>query len=172
MSDMIRSRKVMASARGQQCAGRFAPCYGFPGISVTDDGRVWSDFRKRFLKTRFDKKGYVRVQIYNAEGRCQNVPVHRLVATAFIPNPDGKPQVNHLDEAKANNAVANLEWATGSENIRHSQCVTVRLLDPSGAVHTVRGIKPFAKANGLSQGHLNRVVRGETVHHKGWTLAT
>lgn len=54
------------------------------------------------------------------DGKRKAVRVHRLVAQAFIPNPDGKPQVNHIDGNPGNNAVANLEWATNSENMRHA----------------------------------------------------
>lgn len=62
--------------------------------------------------------GYLLTGIYR-DNKKTTVRVHRLVAQAFMPNPDNKPQVNHIDGKKSNNVVANLEWATNGENIRH-----------------------------------------------------
>ena len=64
-------------------------------------------------------RGYLHV-ILNKDGHFKACTVHRLVANAFIPNADNKPQINHIDGDKANNRVDNLEWVTQSENIRHS----------------------------------------------------
>jgi hypothetical protein len=67
-------------------------------------------------------KGYARLQI---AGR--NMMVHRLVAEAFIDNPEGKPQVNHKDGNKLNNRASNLEWSTPSENLQHSYDTDLRM---------------------------------------------
>lgn len=65
------------------------------------------------------KKGYLRVWLAK-NGKRKSYMVHRLVAEAFIPNVDNKPEVNHIDGNKQNNSVDNLEWVTGSENVVHS----------------------------------------------------
>ena len=82
--------------------------------AITRDGRVWSYKSNKFLKPEL-VRGYYYVSLYK-EGKGKNFRIHRLVAEAFIPNPDNKPQVNHLDENKLNNSVSNLEWATAKEN--------------------------------------------------------
>lgn len=64
-------------------------------------------------------RGYLHVKIrYN--GKRHTLLVHRLVASAFVPNPEDKPQVNHLDGDKTNNTVNNLIWVTARENIIHA----------------------------------------------------
>lgn len=73
----------------------------------------------RKLKPEETKKGYLRVDLYDEKGKRKHFKVHRLVAQAFIENPDGKPQVNHKDGNKHNNSVTNLEWVTDAENKDH-----------------------------------------------------
>ena|SRR2546426_1111123 len=63
--------------------------------------------------------GYRLVKLCDGKAHTRQVPVHRLVAAAFIPNPESKPEVNHRDTNKQNNAASNLEWATGEENQAH-----------------------------------------------------
>lgn len=76
------------------------------------------------LKPEETKKGYLRVYLYNNDGYRKHFKVHRLVAQAFIENPDGKPQVNHKDGNKHNNSVTNLEWVTDAENKKHRKEIT------------------------------------------------
>ena len=74
---------------------------------------------ERILKQTVDKFGYCKVCLFKGGVRHYCKP-HRLVAKAFIPNLDNKPEINHKDGNKENNSVSNLEWATPTENKRHA----------------------------------------------------
>ena len=92
---------------------------GFPDYTVTDSGEVIS--YKRGRKPRVlvrDGCGYLRVGLRNDKYITKKV--HRLVAEAFIPNPNNFGEVNHKDGNKANNNVANLEWVDRKQNLQHS----------------------------------------------------
>lgn len=87
--------------------------------SVSDCGNVKNDVDALVLSPYDSGHGYLRVMLY-VEGKPQNYSVHRLVAEAFIPNPEKKATVNHKDGCKLNNAVGNLEWNTIGENLQHA----------------------------------------------------
>lgn len=74
---------------------------------------------KRVLKPNPSNCGYYKVELYN-NGKSKVFYIHRLVANSFIPNPDNKKQVNHIDGDKSHNCVDNLEWVTPSENQKHA----------------------------------------------------
>lgn len=82
---------------------------------ITNDGRVYSEYLGDFMKPYYSKGGYVRVKL-NYGDRSKKVMMHRLVAMAFIPNPDNKPQVDHINRNRADNRVENLQWVTAQEN--------------------------------------------------------
>ena len=106
-------------SKGQQSIrylGNYRVTEFYNGYWVVENGKVISTHRTktyRILKPRAKKGGYLYVRI---DG--QECAVHRLVATAFLPNPNNKPEVDHLDRDKSNNDVSNLEWVTAQENSR------------------------------------------------------
>lgn len=88
--------------------------------SVSSIGNVYSVRRNNNLALSYEKKGgYVSVEL-NVGGKAKRVKVHRLVAIAFLPNPENKSTVNHKNSIRSDNRVENLEWATQSENILHA----------------------------------------------------
>lgn len=97
------------------------PIEGYEGIyEVSDQGRVRNVKRGgRLLSCVKVAHGYIAVSLYK-DGKQRMNLVHRLVALAFIPNPENKPQVNHLDGVKEHNTVGNLEWVLPHENIWHA----------------------------------------------------
>ncbi len=93
---------------------------GYEGLySITKDGKVIRDSTGALKSIGLDKYGYQIVSLYK-NGVLKICKIHRLVAKAYIPNPENKPQVNHVDGNKQNNHVSNLEWCTPKENIRHA----------------------------------------------------
>lgn len=94
---------------------------GFSNYTVSNDGRVFSykSGNKVELKQK-QKDGYMNIGITSDDGVRKFKRVHRLVAEMFIPNPENKSDVNHINGIKNDNCVANLEWATTSENRIHA----------------------------------------------------
>ena len=92
----------------------------FPNYSVSNLGRVRNDRTGKILKPGKNRCGYRQVIL--SQGHCKSrvFSVHRLVADAFILNPENKPELNHIDGDPSNNQVDNLEWCNRSENILHS----------------------------------------------------
>ena len=151
---------------------------GFEGFyKVSNKGNVYSVGRKhargvnrggRILKPVYDKDGYSRVSLYK-NGIVTRKRTHRVVAEAFIPNPNGFPQVNHRDEVKDNNNVENLEWCDarynsnyGTRNIRKAQAKSKKIravnIKTNEAI-TFNSVKE-AGYKGYSNGAVSRACRG------------
>lgn len=98
------------------------PVSDYDKYEVSNFGRIKSfNWNKiKILKPFINGKGYLCIRLYKEKNQSQDFRVHRLVAELFIPNPENKPQINHIDGCKLNNHVSNLEWATQSENMRHA----------------------------------------------------
>lgn len=127
---------------------------GLYGISSC--GRVWSYRSKRFLKPAKDRYGYLIVSLYKDKTR-KNVKVHRLVAEAYIPNPNNLPQVDHIDNNKEHNYVGNLQWMTNKDNTTKEQgkkinCVELNL--------DFSSISAAAKYFGCSHSNISNCLTG------------
>lgn len=98
---------------------------GYEGLyQVSNFGRIKSYHRgKTSVLAGTPNNGYIRIRLCKDGIRGNLILIHRLVCVAFIPNPENKPCVNHIDGNPSNNNVNNLEWCTSSENELHSHRV-------------------------------------------------
>lgn len=87
-------------------------------ILANERGELFSVFKNKFINGYLDKDGYIVTSV-RINGGLKKCKIHRLIAETFLPNPDNKPQVNHLDFDKSNNAKHNLAWATSKEDAEH-----------------------------------------------------
>ena len=167
------------------------PVVGYDGsYEVSSMGNIRSldrlNGRGRWLKGRLIKigmtrNGYMRCCLC-IKGERTHYYVHRLVAQAFVTNPDGKPQVNHINEIKADNRASNLEWVTSRENSVHGTkiqrtdyvLIARKLAKAVTATHLRSGeVLDFpsmreAQRSGFDTGAVSKCCKGERAHHKGY----
>lgn len=138
---------------------------------VSDHGRVRSlnynhTEETRVLKHQLDKDGYECLKL-SKNGKHKTCKVHRLVAEAFIPNPDGLPQVNHIDEDKTNNCVWNLEWCDCNYNINYGTGVERRSrrvyqYTKSGSfIRSYASTREAERQTGIANPHISACCNGK-----------
>lgn len=110
--------------------------------SVTEDGHIYRYVYNRAIEVAQRKNsnnGYLLITLHKGGGVRTDACVHRVVAETFIPNPENKKCVNHIDGNKTNNVVSNLEWVTPSENTRHAYATGLNKHKRKIAQYTVDG---------------------------------
>ena len=147
---------------------------GFPGYFVTKDGKVYSNKSGELRERKpTPRNPYLGVNLVNGKTVTKNV--HRLVAEAYIPNPDNLPQVNHIDEDKSNNHVNNLEWVTHSQNQRHSgykQAKLYILENKNGEQFEVFYLTKWCRENGMKNLSLWKTHTGRRKWVKGYRIVS
>ena len=96
----------------------FVPLKGYEEYLINKEGKIYSTKTKKFLGIR-DRGGYLAFTVC-VKNKRKDITLHRALALTFIPNPENLPFINHKDGNKHNNAIYNLEWCTGSQNVKHA----------------------------------------------------
>lgn len=161
---------------------------------VSRNGEVFSVRRQIVLKPATDRKGYQHYSL-SENGVRVHAKAHRLIALAFVPNPEGKPQIDHIDGDKTNNAADNLRWVTNKENSHNpttlprlqeharsfhgrlqewsvknaygSKAVVLRWLD--GREERYPSVKKSAEAAGIGASRMTEILHGNAPQRKTFT---
>jgi hypothetical protein len=156
-----------------------------PGFMVSNKGRIkgkhklgqWGGFKNYITNGNLSGYGYLRFEWKSCD-KIKSKSVHRIVAETFIPNPDNKPVVNHIDGNKSNNIIENLEWCTYSENTKHAVdngFLNIRKnilqLDLNGnIINEFNSIKEGKNYLNLYKGCIDGILNGRSKTHKGFTF--
>ena len=143
-------------------------CKGYEGLyQVSNLGRMWSVKGQRYFTGSVNNRGYYATTLTAKNGKRKTEMIHRLVALAFLDNPNNYPQINHKDENKLNNCVDNLEWCDAKYNINYgtrnarvakTQSKKIRCVE-TGIIYD--SIKEAEEQLGLSHGQITKVCQGK-----------
>lgn len=154
---------------------------------ISNTGEVYSFYLRDNLKVQKNKYGYAYCQLSISKNNLKYSLIHRLVALHFLPNPEDKPQVNHIDGNKGNNTLENLEWATAKENTKHAYEKKLRNneilrnngirnskkvyqidIDTKNIVKVWNSAREARRVGGFHDGHIANCCKLETESYNGF----
>jgi len=144
---------------------------------ISNYGRLFSYKSNKILRYSVRPNGYLKYSLYK-NGRYEHISMHRLVAQAFIPNPNNYQIVNHIDENKTNNQVDNLEWCTSKYNVNYGTGIKKRsktqkltmttmkpviIIYPSGLMRYCNSLHEASKISGKSLSVVSNIAGGKNI---------
>lgn len=163
----------------------FKQIIGFENYSVNENGVVVNTLTNHIKLPCYNNRGYLFVDLYKHNKRHREY-VHRIVANAFIPNPQNKPYINHIDGNPHNNSVINLEWCTPIENVEHASKIictmnqyllanmkkkkAVKQIDRKSGklVNVFSSIQEASRATGIPSSNIVCVLKGRQAYTKNF----
>lgn len=147
---------------------------GYERYRITFDAKVYDTKINKYISTWIDTVGYYQCYLRDEEGKKHSKRIHRLVAKAFVPNPDNLPQVNHKDGNKLNNSIDNLEWITNRDNTQHgydnglyrykSRCHAINVYTKQGKyLRTYKSIRSMCDDLHINRKTVTMILKGEKV---------
>lgn len=143
----------------------------FDRYIISENGRIWSKHYKCYIGNGSKNNAYKSVNLTCKDGKKRDYLVHRVIAYYFIPNPENKPEVDHINGNKQDNRVENLRWVTSSENSRNE--ITLKRNIEAQHKHRVYAYKDgiicgeyeseneAARQLGVLQGNINKCAHGK-----------
>lgn len=148
-------------------------------LSLERRGKDGRKVKERLLAKSRDKDGYLAVTLYHNEKPLKSAKIHRLVAQAFIPNPENKAQVNHINGIKEDNTISNLEWNTAKENTTHAIDSQLRKqglrkgnieVYKDGVLCNIISSLEQLRSLGFDHSKVYKCLNGRSKSHKGFTF--
>ena len=134
--------------------------------AISSKGRVFSKHTNSCMKTYLNKDGYPSISLRTVSSGP--VLIHRLVAQAFIPNPEDLPTIDHIDGVRDNNCICNLQWMTSEDNVAKGKMRKYKITSPVGEVFLISNLAKFCRDYSLCKANMTKVAKGRKAPYKGW----